>query len=101
MKQTKTQQQRRRFLKQSGAAMVFIPSAALMSDRVLAADEMVDPESAQAVALKYIIKTTTEGQKCINCALYQNGDETAGDCPLFQGVKVGAEAWCSAWAAKA
>lgn len=80
--------------------MVFIPSAAIMSGRVLAADEMVDPESAQAAALKYVAKTTTEGQSCVNCALYQNGDETAGSCPLFQGVKVGAEAWCSAWAAK-
>ena len=89
---------RRTFLKQSGAAMVFVPTAVFAS-KVMAA-EMLDPASDKAVGLGYVAKTEVEGQLCSNCALYQNGDDTAGDCPLFQGVKVGAEAWCNAWAAK-
>ena len=98
-----TDQNRRQFLSTAGAAVVAIPAASLIGSRLaFAADvPMVDATSAQAVALQYVEATATEGQMCSNCALYQAEDGAeAGMCPLFQGVQVGGNAWCSAWAPK-
>lgn len=96
-----TDKNRRQFLSTAGAAVVAIPAASLVGSRLaFAADTpMVDPTSAQAVALQYAEVSAKEGQMCSNCALYQAEEGAdAGMCPLFQGVKVGGEAWCSAWA---
>jgi len=90
---------RRHFLKQT-SVVALIPATALISSRVSAEDAMVDPESAVAEGLKYIEMSEVDAQNCGNCALYSNGDGEKGNCPLFQGVKVGEKAWCSAWAAK-
>lgn len=96
-----TKEERRNFLRQTSAVMVFASPAMLLSNRVIAVHHgMVDPESPQAVALAYVKESTVEGQNCSNCALYQNGDEKVGDCPLFQGKKVAASAWCNAWVIK-
>lgn len=101
MKDPKFDAQRRQLLTTAGAVAVAIPVTALVGSRVAFA-AMVDPTSAQAVALKYVETTATDGQMCINCALYQPDDSVdgGGNCPLFQGVSVGDQAWCSAWVAK-
>ncbi|MDX1571281.1 MAG: high-potential iron-sulfur protein [Xanthomonadales bacterium] len=40
-------------------------------------------------------------QKCLNCQLWQGGDEGLGPCAIFPGKGVQAEGWCSAWVKKA
>ncbi len=55
-----------------------------------------------AQGLKYVNKSTTDGQTCANCALVQGAD---GDewrpCQIFPGKAVNAAGWCSVWAPKA
>ncbi|MBX2885998.1 MAG: high-potential iron-sulfur protein [Granulosicoccus sp.] len=100
MKNQNINRQRRQFLTTAGAAAVVIPVTALVGSRVAYSADMVDPKSAQAMALKYIAKSETESQTCGNCALYTAAGDEAGNCPLFQGAQVGKSAWCSAWAAR-
>jgi len=96
-----TKEARRKLLCQTSAVIVFTSPAMLLSSRAMADHHgMVDPESSQALALAYVNESTVEGQNCSNCALYQNGDEKVGECPLFQGKKVTAGAWCNAWVLK-
>jgi len=97
-----TDQTRRDFIRLAGISAV-VPVSALVGSRLASAADMpmVDPESAQAVALQYAATSETEGQTCSNCALYQGEEGSEGGaCPLFQGSNVGAGAWCSAWVAK-
>lgn len=100
MKDLNINRQRRRFLSTAGAAAALIPVSALVGSRVVYAADMVDPKSAQAMALKYVAMSPNEAQTCANCALYTPANDEAGGCPLFQGAQVGQNAWCSAWAAK-
>ena len=55
-----------------------------------------------AQSLKYVHKSTTEGQTCANCALIagNDGDEWR-PCQIFPGKVVNAAGWCSVWAPKA
>jgi len=100
MKNQKIDAQRRQFLSTAGAVAVAIPVSALIGSRAASA-AMVDPTSAQAVALSFVEVSATDGQTCSGCALYQAADvEGAGNCPLFQGSNVGDGSWCSAWVAK-
>ena len=95
---------RRNFNKLIGTGLTVVPLAHLVASLPARADDvpMVDPESAVAVGLKYQEVSETDGLNCANCALYQADEGAeAGVCPLFSGSLVGAEAWCSAWAAKA
>lgn len=93
---------RRKFVTFVGAGAVAVPVSALIGTLPShAADmEMVNPEDPTAAALQYVVETEMEGKNCMTCALY-NGDEEAGMCPLFQGKKVHATGWCSAYAPKA
>lgn len=53
-------------------------------------------------SLKYIAKSTTDGQTCSNCALIQGDDGDAWrPCQIFPGKLVNAEGWCSVWAPQA
>jgi len=96
-----TDLKRRDFIRLASATAV-IPVSALVGSRLASAADMpmVDPASAQAVALKYAAASETEGQNCANCALYQGDGADAGPCPLFQGSHVASGAWCSAWVTK-
>lgn len=99
MNNKNTDSQRRTLLK--GIAMV--PAAAamgLLSSQAFAAVEMLSTQDPTAAALKYTETSTTEGQQCSNCALYNNGDEVAGDCTIFPGKKVAAAGWCASWITK-
>lgn len=55
-----------------------------------------------AQSLKYVEKSSVDGQTCANCALIQGADGDAWrPCQIFPGKLVDAEGWCSVWAAKA
>lgn len=55
-----------------------------------------------AQSLKYVNKSTTDGQTCANCALIQGADGDAWrPCQIFPGKLVAADGWCSVWAPKA
>ncbi len=87
--------------------------AFLHTSRDAAAQDLpkVDPESENALNLKYVHDATTvdaasrpqsaEVQNCANCMLIQGneGDEWR-PCPLFQNELVASAGWCIAWAPK-
>jgi hypothetical protein len=85
-------------------------AAALLAARTASA-EMLDPTSAQAVALGYVADSAkadkakypkhTADQSCASCQLFQAkaGDATGG-CPLFPGKQVTNKGWCSAYVKK-
>lgn len=94
---------RRNFNKLIGTGIAAVPLAHLVTSLPAHANDlpMVDIKSPVAVGLKYIEVSEIDNQNCANCALYQAEDGApTGKCPLFSGSLVGAEAWCSAWAAK-
>ena len=100
-----TDKNRRKFVTMVGASAAVIPLTALVSSLPSHADghlPMVDPESAQATALKSMVESDKPEQSCANCTLFQGkADSKAGPCPLFPGNEVAAGAWCSAYVPKA
>ncbi|MFT5894835.1 MAG: hypothetical protein ACI8VW_001707 [bacterium] len=104
MSQSEICRQRRWFLKNASTFTIAIPVASVIGSRTaFAADTpMVDEKSGQGMALKYVVLSTTVGQACENCALYQLVGEAdgAGTCALFQGSHVADTAWCSAYSPK-
>jgi len=93
---------RRTFIRQLSGSIALIPIVAITASRAALADEFVDSESAKAKGLQYRAVTEIDTARCTNCALYTSSSDTeeGGSCPLFQGVLVHADGWCSAWAAK-
>lgn len=96
---------RRQFTTLMGASAAIVPLSALVGSLPSRAQDdlpLVDPSSAQATALQYIVQSDKEGQVCSNCSLYQAPEDSEqGPCPLFPGNAVLAEAWCSAYVPKA
>jgi hypothetical protein len=73
---------------------------------------MLDEKDVQAAALGYAadgarvdrerFKAYVPGHQCDGCAQYSGkAGETAGPCAIFQGKRVAAGGWCSAWIKKA
>lgn len=92
---------RRKFVTLMGASATVIPVSALVASLPSHAQELVDPESAQAKALQYVAESETADQNCANCTLYTGADgEEMGPCPLFPGAAVHAAGHCSAWVPK-
>jgi len=92
---------RRKFVTLMGASATVIPVSALVASLPSHAQDLVDPESAQAKALQYVAESETADQNCANCTLYTGADgEEMGPCPLFPGVTVHAAGHCSAWVPK-
>lgn len=92
---------RRHFNKLLASGAVAIPLTALTNRAAMADDTpMVDPESATAKALQYMVETDKE-QRCDGCVLYQ-AEEGAdkGLCSIFPGQAVPAQAWCTAFQPK-
>lgn len=94
---------RRKFVTFLSAGAAAVPLSALITSLPShAADPAVDPESAQAKALQYVVMTEVEGKMCSGCALYSGAEGSdMGGCPLFPGSSVPAAAWCSAYVPKA
>ena len=78
-----------------------IPVLAITGIQSNAHAAMVTADDPTAIALGYIDKSTTAGQTCVNCSLYQGGTAAAGPCPIFPGKDVAAAGWCKSWVAKA
>ena len=80
--------------------LVSIPVLAIAGYQPASYAAMVSADDPTAKALSYTEKSTTEGQTCANCSLYQGGD-AAGPCPIFPDKDVAAAGWCKSWAPKA
>ena len=95
-----TDKKRRQFVTMMGAGAAVVPLSALVGSLPSHAQDdlpLVEPDSAQATALQYVEASEVEGQNCANCSLWQGGDAEQGPCPLFPGMAVKAEGWCSAY----
>jgi hypothetical protein len=61
---------------------------------------MLTADDPTAKALSYTDKSTTAGQTCAGCNLYQGGTAASGPCPIVPGKDVAATGWCKSWVAK-
>ena len=97
-----TDHKRRKLITISATAAVLPVSTLLKSGSARADDlPLLDAESGQAKALKYIAQSTTDGQTCSNCVIYSGlEDAKSGPCGLFPGKHVNTSAWCGSWTAK-
>lgn len=87
---------RRRLLK----GLAALPAVALVGFHGKVSAEMVSVDDSTAKTLQYTEKSSTDGQTCANCGLYQGGDAATGPCPIFGGKDVVAGGWCKSWVAK-
>ena len=78
-----------------------IPVVTIAGFQSTANAAMLSADDPTAKALAYTDKSTTEGQSCANCNLYQGGTAASGPCPIFPGKDVAAAGWCKSWVAKA
>jgi hypothetical protein len=87
---------RRNFLKLSTASLVGITMGGV-SLRAFA-EEQIKLDDPLAVAMKYVHKSTVEGQICGNC-VHIKGDASAAwrPCNIFPGKLVANDGWCAAW----
>lgn len=96
MKNQTHDKRRRAILK----GLVSIPVLAIAGYHSTSYAAMVSADDPTAKALSYTAKSTTEGQSCSICMLYQGGSAATGPCPIFPGKEVAASGWCKSWAAK-
>lgn len=61
---------------------------------------MLSADDPTAKMLNYTDKSTTAGETCENCGIYQGGTNSTGACPIFPGKDVAATGWCKSWVAK-
>jgi hypothetical protein len=81
--------------------LVSIPVLAIAGLPSTSNAAMVSADDPTAKALAYTAKSTTAGQTCANCSLYQGGTAASGACPIFPGKDVAAAGWCKSWVKKA
>ncbi len=96
MKDQSTDQGRRAILK----GLMGIPVVAIAGYQSVHA-AMLSVDDPTAKALGYTEKSTTDGQTCANCGIYQGGSNPSGACPIFPGKDVAAAGWCKSWVKKA
>ena len=80
--------------------LVAIPVVAIAGFQSNAYAAMLSADDPTAKALSYTDKSTTAGQTCANCGIYQGGAAATGACPIFPGKDVAAAGWCKSWVAK-
>lgn len=62
---------------------------------------MLDPESAAAKGLQFVVVSENDSN-CAGCLHYgDDGSGSKGECTIFSGSLVPAEAWCAAFQPKA
>ncbi len=81
--------------------LVSIPVLAIAGFQSTSYAAMLTADDPTAKALAYTDKSTTAGQSCSNCQLYQGGTAATGPCTIFPGKDVAAAGWCKSWVAKA
>jgi len=97
----------RRSFHRLGASFVLgVGASGLVARPLRAADEQplvteIPANQAMVSALRYVNESTTAGQACAGCVLYQAGASGRGKCGLFQQGVVDARGWCGSWTAKA
>ena len=94
---------RRKFFEQGAVAATAATACWLLGNRLAVAGghmPKLDPDSTQAKSFKYVHDSTTDGQMCSNCQLYQGGAKAWGECAIFPGKEVAAKGWCTAWVKK-
>lgn len=62
--------------------------------------EMLDPESAEAKAVKFVSESEDPAQICAGCNFYSSIDDDSGSCIILGGSTVPKGAFCSAYQAK-
>jgi hypothetical protein len=80
--------------------LLAIPVVTIAGFHSTANAAMLTADDPTAKALAYTDKSTTEGQSCANCNLYQGGTAATGPCTIFPGKDVAAAGWCKSWVAK-
>ena len=96
MSMKKTSISRRTLLK----GLATIPVVAAVGYAATASAEAVSTDDPVAQSLAYTPNSTTEGQSCAGCNLYQGGTAAAGPCAIFGGKDVQATGWCKSWVKK-
>lgn len=89
---------RRQFIGYSGTALIGMTVGGVSLRSF--AQEKIDIESTSAKALKYVHKSTTEGQNCASCMHIKGAEEEWRPCALFPNQLVNNEGWCAAWMKK-
>ena len=91
---------RRRFTQLLGGASAIATTSFVIKD-ASAHTKMVDPESAAAKGLQYVL-VSEKADNCAGCSQYtDDGSGAKGKCVIFSGNLVPGEAWCAAYAPKA
>ncbi len=94
---------RRKFIETGAGCATAVTACAILGSRLAAAGghlPKLDPDSTQAKTFKYVHASTTDGQWCSNCQLFQGGAKEWGECAIFPGKEVAAKGWCTAWVKK-
>jgi len=63
--------------------------------------ESLSVDDPVAKSLGYTEKSTTAGQQCKGCNLWQGGDAASGKCAIFGAKEVKSTGWCKSWVKKA
>ncbi|MEC6814236.1 high-potential iron-sulfur protein [Photobacterium toruni] len=95
---------RRRFLQLTAGGLIGLTLGNKQLIRSVSAAELphLEENDPQAMALKYVDKSTIEGQQCKNCLLIRDDAKNSNwqPCAIFPGKTVNINGWCSAYASK-
>lgn len=91
-----TDRSRRKFNKVLGGGVALIPLSAVLGSRTASA-AAVDPESAQAKALQFVVESAKQDQLCSGCIFYTSVDDANGNCVIFANGEVPARGWCTSF----
>ena len=80
--------------------VIAIPVVAIAGFQSKSYAAMLSADDPTAKALSYTENSTTAGQTCANCGIYQGGSAATGGCPIFPGKDVAAAGWCKSWVAQ-
>ena len=101
MKNKKTDQTRRSFLKGMAAIPLVTFAGYQTAAQAGAHGIMLSVDDPTAKALGYEETSAVAGKNCANCNLYTGTEgETSGPCAIFPGKAVTAAGYCNSWIPK-